>query len=401
VTVVTAPRRRIDLASLIGLTVAVVGWSMVAWLAARGFNTNPPTAGFDLELVLEAGRDVARGMSPYAPSIVAGSAPEAVGLFFAYPPVVAQMLAPFAGVPAGFMFLAWSAGAVAGLFLVGARLGHRLGASPRDVAVAALAAGAITFPFVVAILFGNVDAFFPALYGLALMAAISPRAADHRIGGIAIAIATVTKIYPIGLGLWFGIRAVRDRRRGADPAGNAVTFGTFVVAGTAVAVASVLVGGVDRWQEYFRVLSVAGRAELVDPRNIGPAAQVALALGASSDVARFLHLPVVVAAMTGTIWASWTRRDAVESLAIAAACSLILLPVTWIHYPAALLPFGLVAASRARSLAGGARIAALLALSVGLSIVALVWLPLLWIGVGALLAAVHLSIRVVAEDSAE
>jgi hypothetical protein len=43
----------------------------------------------------------------------------------------------------------------------------------------------------------------------------------------------------------------------------------------------------------------------------------------------------------------------------------------------------------------------LLALSVGLSIVALVWLPLLWIAVGALLAAVHLSIRAVPEDSSE
>jgi hypothetical protein len=98
-----------------------------------------------------------------------------------------------------------------------------------------------------------------------------------------------------------------------------------------------------------------------------------------------------VAAVLVTAWAAWARPDPVESLAIAAACSLVLLPVSWIHYPAALIPFGIAAAVRSRGRRDGGIVRWLLAASVGVSIVALLWLPLLWVGVGTTLLAVHRS----------
>ena len=55
----------------------VVAWAGLIWLAMQMFATNPPTAAFDLELLLKAGRDVAAGRSPYDPAIVAAAAPVA------------------------------------------------------------------------------------------------------------------------------------------------------------------------------------------------------------------------------------------------------------------------------------------------------------------------------------
>jgi hypothetical protein len=170
-----------------------------------------------------------------------------------------------------------------------------------------------------------------------------------------------------------------------------VTLLAIVVAGCALLLASLVVGGFGPWLDYARVVTAAGQADLVDARNVAPAAQIALFAGAGSDTARLIHLPIALAALLVTAWAAWARPDPVESLAIAAACSLVLLPVSWIHYPAALIPFGVAAALRSRGAAGGAIVRWLLATSVTISIVALVWLPLLWVGVATTLLAVHRS----------
>ena len=74
--------------------VGVVGWVGLLWLGATLYAATPPKAGFDLELLLRAGRDVAAGRSPYDPALVAGSAPVAESLFYSYPPVVAQADGP-------------------------------------------------------------------------------------------------------------------------------------------------------------------------------------------------------------------------------------------------------------------------------------------------------------------
>jgi alpha-1,2-mannosyltransferase len=370
-------------------TLAIVGWTMIGWLALQLLATKPPSAAFDLELLLEAGRDVAAGRSPYDPALLGGTTPDATHLFFSYPPLVAQALAPFAAIPSGAMFAVWSFAAVAALAGVGELLRRlvRPSIGPATAGIAAVAVASLTFPFTVAILFGNLDAFFPALYGLALVAAVSPVPRDHLAGGIAVAVAALTKIYPAGLGLWFAIRGLRfDGRR------SLTTVGAAVVAGLALLGVSLVVGGLEPWREYVRIAGVASGAELVDPRNVGPAAQVALLIGADSGVARGIHLAVGAGAVAVIAWAAWTRRDPVESLAIAAAATLLLLPVSWIHYPAAMIPFGAVAVMRAFGGPAGRRVWIFTAAAVAAGALALVWLPLLWVGVALCVAAVHASI---------
>jgi alpha-1,2-mannosyltransferase len=367
------------------LMVAVFGWAMIAWLAARLLAANPPAAGFDLELLLRAGRDVAAGRSPYDPALLAGTAPDATGLFFSYPPLVAQVFAIVSFVPSGAAFVVWSIGAVAALLAVTERIRRtvRATAPTGTVAVAVLAVASLTFPFTIAVLFGNIDAFFSALYGLALVAAVSPRRSAGIAGGLAVAIAAVTKLYPAGIGLWFAVRALRDR--------SAVVTVAVAVAVAAVLVAvSVVVGGFDPWRDYITVAGAASRAELLDPDNVGPAALLAGILGRDSDFARLIQVAVTLAAVAAIVWAAWKVLDPVESLAIAATATFVLLPVTWIHYPAALIPFAVAAllrsegqaAVRTRLLIGGAVVVA------GAS---LAWLPLLWAAVALALAGIHAS----------
>jgi hypothetical protein len=367
------------------LMVAVISWAMIAWLAVRLFSATPPKAGFDLELLLRAGRDVAAGRSPYDPALLDGAAPDATGLFFSYPPLVAQAFAVLSFVPSGVAFVAWSIGAVAALVAVAERLRReiRVSAPAGTVALAVLAVASLTFPFTIAVLFGNVDAFFPALYGLALVAAVSPVRSAGIAGGVAIAIAAVTKLYPAGIGLWFAVRGLRDRRA-------AVTVAVAAAVAAALVAVSVVVGGLAPWGDYLTVAGAASRAELLDPANVGPAALLARLLGRDSDFARIVQVAVTLAAVAAIVWAAWKRPEPVESLAIAATATFLLLPVTWIHYPAALIPFGVAALLRSEGPAV-ARTRLLIGGAVAVAGASLAWLPLLWVAVALALAGIHAS----------
>jgi hypothetical protein len=83
----------------------------------------------------------------------------------------------------------------------------------------------------------------------------------------------------------------------------------------------------------------------------------------------------------------------VESLALAAVASLVTLPVTWFHYPVALIPFAVaaVARSQAASTAIRRRTRVLIAAAVGVTVVAIGLAPLVWLAVALVLVAVRLS----------
>src|SRR4051794_13378497 len=70
------------------LAVAIAAWAGVAALAFTLYAMSPPRAGFDLELLLAAGRRVAAGASPYDPALLGASVPTALDLFYSYPPPV-------------------------------------------------------------------------------------------------------------------------------------------------------------------------------------------------------------------------------------------------------------------------------------------------------------------------
>lgn len=365
-------------------------WVGIALLAARMLATVPPSAGFDLELLLAAGRDVAAGRSPYDPAIVAGVAPAGTSLFYSYPPLVAQATAFLAGLPSVLIFAVGSLAAVAGVGAVAVVLRNRLAPEldGRLVAAGSIAAAAAVLPFAIGILFGNVDAFFPLLYGLLLAGCLSKQPRDQVLGGVALAIAVLAKVHPAVLGLWLVARLVRGRfLREEEIAPIVRTLAGAAGTGALLIGTSLALGGSGTWLEYVRVVSVMSGAELLDARNAAPATQLVLLVGGDNGLARLVHLPVALGAIAVTGWAAIARRDTIESLAWAAAASLFILPVTWYHYPAALLPFGMAAMLRAWGTPAAGRVAPALLGATVLAAAGLVWPPFLWVAVALLVGA--------------
>jgi glycosyl transferase family 87 len=333
-------------------------------------------------------------LSPYEPSIIAGVAPTGTSLFYSYPPLVAQTAAFVSALPSGAVFAAWSIAAVAGVGAAALALRARLAPDldARVVAAGSIAVAAVVMPFAIGVIFGNLDAFFPLLYGLLLAGCLSTRPRDQVLGGAALAIAALAKVHPAALGLWLLVRLVRARREdGVRPIVR-------ILASAAVTAAllsgiSIAVGGPDIWREYAGVVAVLSGGSVLDPRNAGPAAQLVLLLGGDNGLLRLVHLPVALGALAVTGWAALARRDALESLTWAAAASLFILPVTWYHYPAALIPFGIAAMLRSHDTPAAAHVALLLGAACVLAAAGLVWPPLLWAAVALVVVAAARSAR--------
>lgn len=371
------------------LGLGVVGWAGLIWLATRMFAATPRTAAFDLELLLKAGRDVAAGRSPYDPAMLAGGAPGAADLFYSYPPPVAQALSLFAGVPSAVMFVGLWALAIAGLAIGTAYLSRALDpALPVNVVVVpVLAVAPLFLPFGIALLFGNLDALFPFAYALVLVAAVVPSSRSSLAGGVALGAATIAKIHPAGLGPWFVGRLVREQRNGEPMMALRVIAAAGATVGAVLAL-SLLAGGVDLWRDYMPVAAAASNARLLDPRNVGPAAQVVLLIGGSEALVRTLHLPIALAAVAASLLAGFAIRDRLTGIAIAGIASLVILPVTWYHYPAALIPFAVAAVVRARGTVAARRTTTLIAASAVIATLSIAWVPGLWLAVGFGLAGV-------------
>ena len=367
------------------VVVGVIGWTALAALAARLLATQPPSAGFDLELLLEAGRRIAAGQSPYDPALVGGAVVRAESLFYSYPPPVAQVMRLFAGLPTGAVLLGWGVAATAATagaaVLIARRLGWTGGAAA--VALPTIAVLPFVFPFAIAVLFGNLDGWFPAVYGLLLVAALRPAGGSTRAAGVALAAACVAKLHPASLGIWFVLRGSAERR----------VAGVAVMAAVVIVASSLALGGLDPWRDYLAVIAAGSRANLLDGRNVGPAVQLALLTGGNEAWVRLVQVGVSLGAIALTSWAALRRSDPVESLAWAAVASLVTLPVTWFHYPVALVPFGIAAIVRARAAPPVARRRTTLAIAgaVGMSIVAMGFAPLVWVAVALVLAGVALS----------
>ena len=98
---------------LVWLIVAAIGWTGVALLGAALYAQHPPRAGFDLALILEAGRRVAAGTSPYLAGGV-GQGTQVESLFYSYPPPVAQAASLLAGLPDALVLVVTGVVATAG-----------------------------------------------------------------------------------------------------------------------------------------------------------------------------------------------------------------------------------------------------------------------------------------------
>jgi hypothetical protein len=167
---------------------------------------------------------------------------------------------------------------------------------------------------------------------------------------------------------------------------------TAVVFGVGVLIGSAASGGPGLWEEYVAVVRSGTGAVIVDPRNAGPAAIAASVLGLGDPSARAIHVGVAVLAVGVTIWAGVRRGDPLESFGWATAASLSTLPVTWYHYPSAMIPVAIAAWLRAAPPDRRRVVACLVAAEV-VAAVALAILPLLWVAVGLVILAARWSQR--------
>ena len=388
-------------ARLVCVVVAVIGWANLATMGRAMLAKNPPDAGFDLQLLLDAGKRVAAGLSPYDPTAVANGL-KAQDLFYSYPPIVAQILAPISGLPTWLVLSGWWIGAVAGLAVVAALLARsplgRPASTPAstpaalslDSALIALAAAPYFFPFAIALLFGNVDAWFPLLFGVVALTVVSGGAVPRvtsTAGGAALAIASVLKLHPATLAV-----SLAGRRPGVSSGRRPgfVVVGVAMATGAAILAVSLVIGGVGPWRDYLDYLRVAGSADLASRVNIGPASQLALLAG-DPNLAHSLAVVFAVVAIAATIASARLVRDDLECFGWAVVASLVVLPVTWYHYPVALIPVALAAWTRSRGSSAGRRVTWALLGAYLVADVAIVLPVTLWLAVALLLVAVRWS----------
>ncbi len=372
------------------IVAGTIGWIGVIWIGIQLADRNAASLGFDLELLLKAGREVAGGRSPYAPELVAGGPPLATSLFYSYPPPVAQAFSLLAAVPSYMVLVLWSLSAMAGFLAVVDALRRHVAPhrSRREVLLVTAACAPLTLPFAVGMLFGNLDVWFPFLYGAMLLVAVAPTRTTAIGAGAALALASL-KLHPASMGLWFLARAVREPGHDTGRYARLVVLSA-VGFGLAMLALSVIFGGTSMWADYAQVVRAGVGASIVDPRNTGVAAQLAALVGGGDDLARPLHLVVGTAAVLVTAWAAWRRSDPVESFAWAAAASLATLPVTWYHYPSAMIPVAVAAMLRASGVKAR-RVALLVMAAAVAAAIAIAWLPLTWVAIGLVIAAARAS----------
>jgi hypothetical protein len=100
---------------------------------------------------------------------------------------------------------------------------------------------------------------------------------------------------------------------------------------------------------------------------------------------------VMLAAVGITIVAGARASDPVEGLAWAVTASLVVLPVTWFHYPTALLPFAVAALVRRDAAPRPGRVSALVAGALAAAGLAIVAPVSVWLAVALVLAAIRAS----------
>ena len=370
------------------IVVGGVGWLGLLALGAMLFMQTPPRAGFDLALILDAGRRVAAGGPVYLAGAVS-TGTQVESLFYSYPPPVAQLASLAAAVPDVAVLLGIGAISVAGFVAVAARLRSRIAPDGPSVAGPVLALAPFGYPFAVALLFGNIDATFPFVYGAVIAAVVAGSGRWRLAGGLLLGLATVAKLYPGLLLLWLLVRGLRMRGGpGARliPGEWRILFFAMATIVASVA-ASVAVGGLGPWQDYVDVVRSGAGATFASALNIGPASQIALLTGDPEVAARVAPLVALVAILLAAL-AAWVVRGAALSLTIAATASLFILPITWFHYPVALLPFAAWAWIAAPPGRGRTAVALLVAAAILVAGGAVAAPVVVWVAVACVIGAV-------------
>lgn len=348
---------------VLAATLWLVGGTMVALLLTK--QAADPRGGFAIDFAAyhhAAGRLAGSG-SPYAPEMLLGRV-DAQGLdHYLYPPPLAQLLVPIAGMDprtAAWLWLALQSMAV----LAAVWLAARAGGARRSLETLLWCGVAATYflPAFDTLWKGNVSGF------LALLVAVA--AIGGAGGSAAVSLAVLLKVAPAAL--LPGLAA--DGRRSL-----------LIACGFAAAVVLVSVAmAPGAWADYSVVLPnlLAGSADYAT--NLAPAAILDRAgpPGALVTLARLATLAVAVACalMAWRVGRKPTGRPAAVGLGSAA---MLLLPAAiWYHYLIVLLPLGAMAWPR-----GSLRLRVALVASAAIATGGIAWLPFATIGGAAMLSA--------------
>jgi alpha-1,2-mannosyltransferase len=285
--------------------------------------------GYDFSAYWSAAGRLLEGVSLYQPEQLAGTYSPQRQFLYLYPPPLAAFVTPLAlAFPNDYRAAAWLWSGLGAVILVASvlalwgteRLGERyplLAGRGRWLLVAA----AFAFPPVVGeLVLGNVNLL---LLGLLTLTWVGIRRGDARgewISGAAAGAATVIKVFPGLLVLWF---VLTRRYRAAAAAALAVA---------ALFALTLPITGIEPWLQYPTVLANLGPP--VDTRDtLAPTVWLAPSLG--FGLARVL---VTVAGLAIVAWAVVDRRlPSATSFAVAVTVSVLIAPALYQHYLAILV----------------------------------------------------------------
>jgi alpha-1,2-mannosyltransferase len=311
----------------------VLAGVLVLYRAIALLDVEPARWGFDFAWYWGASSNLLHGLPIYSAQQLAGPYSPQGQEGFLYPPPLAALVIPLALVFPTNMAgagLVWSVlGAVAagaGLLLIVRtdRLGERYPLlAGSGVALLLVAAFALP-PVIDEFINGNVHLFLVALLAAAWWGVARSDASDgadargDRVAGIAVGIATVIKLFPGVLVLWF---LLTGRRRAA---------GWSVVGAVALTLVTLPLTGIQPWLDYPRVLANLG-APIDATNSMAPTIWLAPWLGFT--VARVV---VTVIGLGVVVWAAHTL-DARRGFALTVAVAVLVTPALWSHYLTVLL----------------------------------------------------------------
>jgi hypothetical protein len=286
-----------------GALVAVVAGIYVAF----GLATARETLGCDFSVYQSAAEQFLRGQPIYDLSITKTGSCNV----FQYPPPFVLLALPFALLGFNAGNAAWIAFLIA-CFVVGCAV------MPvrREIRVAILLAGVVSWPFIFGVRIGQVA---PILF---LLFSIGWRGLDRpAITGIAAGLGAMIKLQPGLIVVWLALR-------GSWSGVVAAVATVGVVAGLAALV------GLGSWVDMLTLVRTLSNATDV-PANVSIGA-VVYRLGASSALAGAIQLALTVAALVLVV-VSARRSSAQAGYLTAVIASQVVSPIMWTHYALVLL----------------------------------------------------------------
>jgi hypothetical protein len=331
--------------TVLALALFAIGALVLGYVLVRQANNPDGQWAFDFATYHAASADLAAGQSPYAPEMFLGPIPaQGEGAqFYKYPPPLAQLLVPTAGLPLGVASVYYFTVQALAVFAA-TWLAVRAGGGSRSLETFAWAAVATTFflPIFDTLWKGNVSGFLAFAVAVGLLGGVAA-------GGATFA-ATLLKTTPVVLML------------PAVFAGRRALIGLLAL--VPVLVASFLLAP-NAWFDFFRIIPnlLAGDSRL--PNNLAPDNLVAYALPSvpwAATVTRIVCVGGSVLALAAAVVLARRHDGWPAALTLAVAAMLLLPSATWYHYFAVLLPLAAFAWPRAGGrarlglLAGGATV---------------------------------------------